>query len=328
AGFTDHELLREDPDLDALRGDSRFQEIVRSVTAPMKLKRELEMAMEFGEHEAAAEKAAALLDLKPKSDWDRAWAYQQLAMAQFMMGDYRSAERAFGAAAESGRSLENSLYNIACCRSKRGDTEGALEYLRAAVEAGYSDGEHMRTDSDLAGVQGEPGFAQVVHMSADREILEQFAAPDWGYLEVRSRGQIERKPRDGLAHLQLGWALLRTGRTEEAMQTFERQAELGYMPGIASYNVACCHAILGNPTQAIAAIEKSIDYGFDDVAFMREDPDLANLHGDARFESLLAAHEHPHDEADHDHEDWDEDEDEDWDDEDDWDEDEDEDDDD
>lgn len=313
AGFADHELLREDPDLESLHGDSRFAEIVRTVTAPMKLRRELEMAMEFGEYASAADKAAALIDMTPKGEWERASAYNQLATALFMSGDYRGAERAFGAAAEAGQSLGNSLYNIACCRSLRGDTEGALEYLGAAVEAGYSDAAHMQTDDDLAAVRGEAGFVRVAQMAADREILEGFAAPSWEYLADRSGGQIEANPRDGMAHLQLGWALLRTGRTEEAMRTFERQAELDFMPGIASYNVACCHAIMGNETRAIAAIEKAIDYGFDDVGFMREDPDLANLHGDSRFESLLAAHEHDHDKADHDHEDWDEDEDDDWD---------------
>ena len=327
AGFADHELLRKDTDLEALHDDSRFQEIVRTVTAPMKLRRELDMAMEFGEYESAADKAAALIDMKPKSDWERASAYNQLAMALFAGKDYKGAERAFGEAAKAGQSLENSLYNIACCRSLRGDSDGALEYLRAAVDAGYTDAAHMQTDNDLAALRGQPGFVKVAQMAADRDILEGFAAPSWDYLAERSSTQIKENPRDGMAHLQLGWSLLRTGRTEEAMRTFERQAELDFMPGIANYNVACCHAILGNKAMAIAAIEKSIDYGFDDVGFMREDPDLANLHGDTRFESLLAAHEHDHDKAEHDHEDWDGDEDWDEDDEDDdWDDDEDDDD--
>ncbi|MFG0242065.1 MAG: TPR end-of-group domain-containing protein [Phycisphaerales bacterium JB054] len=313
AGFANHELLREDPDLEALHGDSRFREIVRTVTAPMKLRRELDIAIEFGEYESAADKAAALLDMKPKRGWERASAYHQLAMALCAGGDYRGAERAFGEAAKAGHSLEDSLYNIACCRSLGGDSAGAIEYLRAAVEAGYTDAAHMQSDGDLAAVRGEPGFVQVAQLAADRDILEGFAAPSWEYLAERSAGEIEREPGNGMAHLQLGWAQLRTGRTEDALRTFARQAELDFMPGIASYNVACCHAILGDETRAIAAIEKAMEYGFDDVEFMREDPDLANLHGDARFAALLAAHEH--DEVDHDH-DWDVDDD-DWDDDDD-----------
>lgn len=290
AGFTDHELLREDADLEPLHNDSRFKALVRDVTAPAKLRRELEMAMEFGEYEAAVEKARAYLDDYAR-EFEHSWVNQRLGMALFMSEDYRGAERAFSDAAEGGYPLEDSLYNIACCKAKRGDTDGAMEYLHAAVEAGYTDGEHMQADSDLDSLHDKPGFAKITQMAADRSILKGFAAPSWEYLEARSTERIKADPEDGSAHLQLGWALLRTDRTKDAMNVFEEQADLGFMPGIAHYNIACCHAILGDNTQAIAQLKQAIANGFDEVEFMQEDPDLANLHDDPRFTALMEAHE-------------------------------------
>lgn len=328
-GFGQHKLMREDPDLEPLRGDSRYKEALRMVTAPERLRRELEMAMEFGEYEAAVEKARELADASEHMTWQHSWVYHQLGMALFMAEDYRGAENAFIDAAEAGYPLEDALYNVACTKAKRGDTDGALEYLSAAVEAGYDDADHMRADTDLEALHGDRAFVTLTNHAADRQILEGFAAPNWGYLLERSRDQIDADDTNGLAHLQLGWALLRTDRTAQAREVFERQGEIGFMPGIAHYNVACCDAIMGRKAAALASLEQALEYGAVDVDFMREDPDLANLHGDAQFESMLEAHDD--DKHDHDGDGWDdddEDEDDDWDDddededEDDWDDDE------
>jgi hypothetical protein len=53
------------------------------------------------------------------------------------------------------------------------------------------------------------------------------------------------------------------------------------------YNVACLYALEGKRNEAIACLEESVELGFDDAAWISEDPDLASLHGDARFEALL-----------------------------------------
>lgn len=312
AGFGNYGLLREDADLEPLHGDPRFDEAVHAMIAPEKLRRELSMAMEFGEYDAAVEKARAIVAHSGDDEGTRAWASNELATALFMNGDYREAEREFADAAMSGGSLDDALYNIACCKAKRGRVENSLEYLQAAIDAGYDDAEHMQNDDDLAAVRDEPRFAELAGHAADRAVLDGFGATDWEYLYERSSAQIASDPENGRAHLQLGWALLRTDRIDEARSAFERQAELDFIPGIANYNVACCDAILGHESEAIDAIERAIDYGFDDVEFMREDPDLVNLRGNERFEALLEAHEDEHDGGDKD-QDNDEDDDEDWD---------------
>lgn len=53
------------------------------------------------------------------------------------------------------------------------------------------------------------------------------------------------------------------------------------------YNHACLYALEGKPSEAVECLEECVELGFDNAAWISEDPDLASLHGDARYEALL-----------------------------------------
>jgi hypothetical protein len=53
------------------------------------------------------------------------------------------------------------------------------------------------------------------------------------------------------------------------------------------YNLACLYALEGKRDEAIECLAESVELGFDNVAWIAEDPDLASLHGDARYKALL-----------------------------------------
>jgi len=53
------------------------------------------------------------------------------------------------------------------------------------------------------------------------------------------------------------------------------------------YNIACCHALLGDSKAALAVLSKSIHAGFRDVEHMRTDPDLASLREVPEFQELV-----------------------------------------
>lgn len=53
------------------------------------------------------------------------------------------------------------------------------------------------------------------------------------------------------------------------------------------YNLACLYALEGKRLEAIACLEECVDLGFDNAAWIAEDPDLATLHGDRRYAALL-----------------------------------------
>lgn len=288
AGFGDYKLMREDTDLDPVRDDPRFGAALDSVTGPAKLQRAIEDAIEFEEWSAVIENADTLLASAPERSWIHTWAQDKLALAYFYTSRYDAAEDAFAAAAIGGGDLQNNLYNIACCRALSGKTSGALDYLHAAVDAGWDDADHLQHDDDLAALRTEPGFDSEVARAADNQILDQFGAATWEQLQARSEREIGASPEDGQAHLHLGWALLRTGHADRAIPVFRRQAELGFAPGIAVYNIACCHAIMGDADAAIAALRDAFDAGFNQPELMAEDPDLRSLRDDPRFQKLAA----------------------------------------
>jgi predicted esterase len=66
-----------------------------------------------------------------------------------------------------------------------------------------------------------------------------------------------------------------------------QNALLPKLPG-PHYNLTCALARLGKLEDALTALGKSIELGYNDPAHMREDGDLASLHGNKRFEELLA----------------------------------------
>jgi HEAT repeat protein len=53
-------------------------------------------------------------------------------------------------------------YNIACGYSLAGEVDEALRYLRRSVRHGYDDPRHMRTDTDLTSLHGDPRFQRLV----------------------------------------------------------------------------------------------------------------------------------------------------------------------
>jgi hypothetical protein len=53
------------------------------------------------------------------------------------------------------------------------------------------------------------------------------------------------------------------------------------------YNVACIFCIMENRTDAMIALKKAWDSGYRDAIWVRQDPDMALLHGDPEFERLF-----------------------------------------
>ena len=57
--------------------------------------------------------------------------------------------------------------------------------------------------------------------------------------------------------------------------------------GIGCYSLACVFALLGNADRALYFLDRAVDAGF--VALqLKNNPDLINLHGDPRFESIFS----------------------------------------
>lgn len=202
-------------------------------------------------------------------------------------GDYPRAIRAFARDVENGN-VQNGLYNIACCYSLAGDQDKAVEFLRRAVDAGYSNIDWMLRDDDLAALRGDGRLAEIGRVASDRSVLAGFGAESWEQLSRRSEETVRSNPSDGGAWLRAGWARLRTGDPAGAFEAFERQVECGYSPTIGHYNLACAAAMMGERDGAFEQLEKAFAGGFSQLHHARNDADLVPLHGDARWDSFIA----------------------------------------
>lgn len=73
-----------------------------------------------------------------------------------------------------------------------------------------------------------------------------------------------------------------------AEKTCRRMIELAPRDPNARYNLACMLARQNRNAEAMAALADSVAHGFVDAAHIRDDPDLAGLHGDKAFDELVS----------------------------------------
>ena len=56
-----------------------------------------------------------------------------------------------------------------------------------------------------------------------------------------------------------------------------------------AYNVACLYALEGVTDKALEALEQALGAGFGDRAWIANDPDLASLRDNPRFQALFGS---------------------------------------
>ncbi|MBI5361323.1 MAG: hypothetical protein HZA48_12165 [Planctomycetes bacterium] len=80
---------------------------------------------------------------------------------------------------------------------------------------------------------------------------------------------------------------LDTGDYEKALKSFQEILKLEAGEPAAWYNIACTYALMNRQKEALEAIEKAIKNGFDDIEWLGEDPDFAQLRQTPEFRKLL-----------------------------------------
>ena len=85
----------------------------------------------------------------------------------------------------------------------------------------------------------------------------------------------------------LGELVSRKGLHARALELDRRLVALLPEEAAARYNLACSLALSGRDDEAIDCLVESVRLGYDDVAHMEVDPDLASLRGRPEFRALL-----------------------------------------
>jgi adenylate cyclase len=225
---------------------------------------------EASEHNARmAEQASQhAIELDP----DSAEANASLGTALYTRGQYDEAEKRFEAAILINPNLFESyiFYGRACLA--KGNFEKAARLFVRAAEVSPNDYQ-------------APSLLAMAYRSLGRDELARQA-------DARALQLIERhvmmNPDDARALCFGAYALVEAGQPERAVEWAElalqtRDNEPHYL-----YNTACVYAALGNHERAIALLERAVELGWGDRAWIENDSDLAVLHPDPRFTALLA----------------------------------------
>jgi hypothetical protein len=87
----------------------------------------------------------------------------------FQTNDTAGAERTCREWLKTTPDDELTWYNLACALARQGRTSEAVDSLRKAVESGFRDVAHMRSDEDLASLQGEAAFEALIESAEQME---------------------------------------------------------------------------------------------------------------------------------------------------------------
>jgi tetratricopeptide (TPR) repeat protein len=94
---------------------------------------------------------------RPKS-----WETNRDVLPLFDSGQHAEAKRLLTAALERYDDRGDLLYNLACAEAQLGETEAALDHLRAALRESPSLAEQAPEDADLEPIRADPRFAEIV----------------------------------------------------------------------------------------------------------------------------------------------------------------------
>jgi len=100
--------------------------------------------------------------------------------------------------------------------------------------------------------------------------------------------EVERHPDNLHAWFELGHLFTRLGRFEEGLKVDRKLTRLVPTDPTVYYNLACSLALLSRNDEALGALERSIELGYDDADYLLNDEDLVTLRQDPQFAQLVA----------------------------------------
>ena len=155
----------------------------------------------------------------------------------------------------------------------------------------YSQGrleEAARWFEQASRVDPEDYQAPMLRASALHGVGKKYES-EMGYRQglLAAERHLEIHPDDARALYFGANALTQLNEHERAIRWAERALEMEPDEHQVLYNVACVYALLGEQERAIDCLQKSVTQGWGQKQWMMNDPDLASLRGNSRFEKLI-----------------------------------------
>ena len=276
AGYDSRDHMNDDSDLDRLRTDPRFVQIMKSLPSDegdSQDDRLTEANQEFAQLKQS--------DSKDGGDWFGA------GFDMISLGDYGRAIDAFQHALQYGFKESTTMYNLACAYSLSGNREEGMRWLTKAIDNGFDNGAKLDRDPDIQGLRSDPRFPALRQRSDSLSLghymsRDMFNMSDWGKAVDHFRS-VTQTDNSGRAWFNLGYSLHKNGQFREAINAYQQAVSKGYRVPISTYNIACSYARLGDTENAFAWLDRAVKSGMDSDVIDGDD-DLDSLRSDPRFE--------------------------------------------
>ncbi len=105
-----------------------------------------------------------------------------------------------------------------------------------------------------------------------------------GFLE----GLVKRDPGYVEALQILGDDYTRRGKFVAGLKVDEQLSQLRPADPLVQYNLACSYSLTGNFNQALAALERALNLGYQDFKWLAQDPDLSDLRLHPLYKNIRA----------------------------------------
>ena len=281
-GFDRPDLFAADEDLNALRGDARFQTLLADV-------------MKSDAAELSRRGAKREFDRLARRSNVEDGEWNSVGIDLMRSGDYDGAADAFDREFKVSDD-EDALYNKACARALAGNKTDALALLEQSIKTGSVDADHMAEDADLITLHKEKRFDELVSLAADLELTPGRGEWNWhwgrkGEARAWTRAlphfeqMTEQHPEIGRAWFNLGFVQLKSGDAQKSTASFKRALDLGYQKPTTMYNLACCAAQTGDTDDAFEWLGRAEEAGFELWAASSDD-DLDPIRDDPRFDKI------------------------------------------
>ena len=215
---------------------------------------------------AAAQKAIATGRDEPEIRCAEAWL-------DFAQGRYESAVDKIRAALSRDPDIDGGYHLFGRALFESGRYQEVVDIMEDALAHA---GENYNTTIPIHNSLGAMGKTDALKNYTYREI-------------AIFEAQLKKTPEDARVRVLLSANYAYLGRMDDAQREIDLAMALRPDDTMILYNIACTLCEMDRTKEAMAALKKAWEAGYQNPVWTRQDPDLAKLHGDPEFERLYPA---------------------------------------
>jgi len=167
-------------------------------------------------------------------------------------------------------------------------TLGRIYFSRGDFEQAYA---MYRRVLEL--IESKPGFLTAywhLKMTCERLGRKEEAELARSKLLEQMPNHLLQNPDDARARIIHAIALAELDKKDDALREMSQALELSQSDALMLYNCTCLYARLGEPERAVETLRRAIAAGYENFAWMKQDPDLNPLRERPEFIALIDGH--------------------------------------